>query len=180
MHNFVSIVSQAGADRFSVHARKAWLKGLSPKENRNIPPLRYPEIHRLKEDFPQLNIEINGGVKTHAQISEQLNHVDAVMIGRAAYDHPMLFAAADALYFNRKNLGYTRLEIFENMIPYIEKMMANGWKMMSITRHMLQLFAHRQGARLYKRLLGTASSQKVQDINQLKAILQEPILAPLP
>ena len=180
MHRFVSIVSQAGADRFTVHARKAWLKGLSPKENRNIPPLRYPEIYQLKKELPHLHIEINGGIKTHTQISEQLPHVDAVMIGRAAYDNPMLFADADARFFGKHNLGYTRLEIFEQMIPYIEQMMGKGWKMMSITRHMLQLFAHRQGARLYKRLLGTASSQKVQDINQLKSILDEPVLAPLP
>ena len=91
---------------FSVHARKAWLQGLSPKENRNVPPLRYPEVHRLKEEFPHLDIEINGGIKTMAQAQEQLEHVDAVMIGRAAYDNPWQFVDADRLFFSMTITNY--------------------------------------------------------------------------
>ena len=154
MHRFVDIVSQAGSDRFSVHARKAWLKGLSPKENRNIPPLRYEEIFQLKRAFPHLHIEINGGVRTQEEMRSHLEHVDAVMIGRAAYDHPWLFSTVDSEFFGVPDLGRTRIEILETMIPYIERWMARGVKMMSITRHMLQLFAHRKGAKLWKRELG--------------------------
>ena len=95
MAHFVRIVSEVGCRRFTVHARKAWLKGLSPKENRNIPPLRYQDVHRLKQEFPHLFIEINGGITTLEQVQEQLKLVDAVMIGRAAYDNPYLFATVD-------------------------------------------------------------------------------------
>ena len=179
MHRFVSIVSQSDSDRFSVHARKAWLNGLSPKENRNIPPLRYADVYRLKKDFPHLHIEINGGIKNHQDIQEHLPHVDAIMIGRAAYDNPMLFSTVDEQYFHKKNMGLSRVEILERMIPYIEKHMAKGTKMMSITRHMLQLYAHRQGARLYKRSLGSMSSKKTQNLEKMRALIKDPLLAPI-
>ena len=99
MLNFVDVVAASGCDRFTVHARKAWLSGLSPKQNRTVPPLRYAEVHRLKRERPEQSIELNGGIKTHAVIAEQLSYVDAVMIGRAAWDDPWLFASADRRYF---------------------------------------------------------------------------------
>ena len=179
MARFVDIVSQAKADRFSVHARKAWLNGLSPKENRTIPPLRYEDVYRLKQERPELSIEINGGICSHEEMTEHLTHTDAVMIGRAAYDNPWLFSSVDELFFGAENIGLDRLEIFAEMIPYIEKNMAQGTKMMSITRHMLQLFANRTGAKLWKRRLGEASAKQNNDILALKSVLYEPMLQPL-
>ena len=179
MYRFVDIVSKAGSDRFSVHARKAWLKGLSPKENRNIPPLRYEEIFRLKQEFPQLHIEINGGVRSQEEMHRHLKHVDAVMIGRAAYDNPWLFSSVDSSFFGAPDLGFSRIEVLESMIPYFEERMAKGVKMMSLTRHMLQLFSHRKGAKLWKRELGEASAKNRADLDRIKRLLQHPLLQPL-
>lgn len=126
MANFVRIVANAGCQHFSVHARKAWLQGLSPKENRTIPPLRYEEVHRLKQEFPQLFIEINGGFKTLTEVKDQLQFVDAVMIGRAAYDHPYLFATADQEIYGEKTPPLTRQEVIEAMYPYLEYWLKKG------------------------------------------------------
>jgi tRNA-dihydrouridine synthase A len=153
MHNFVGILSEAGCERFSVHARKAWLQGLSPKDNREIPPLRYADVHRLKSEFPHLFIEINGGFIALEQVKEQLDHVDAVMIGRAAYDNPYLFAQSDRLFFGDQSPIRDRIEVAEAMIPYIETWTARGLKLHKITRHMLQLFHGQVGSRLWKRIL---------------------------
>ena len=176
MANFVDVVSQAGADRFSVHARKAWLKGLSPKQNRTVPPLRYPEVYRLKKDFPHLDIEINGGIKTLTEVQEHLKYVDAVMIGRGAYDNPWLFAQADGLFFSDDHRIPTRNEVAEAMLPYIERQLAQGVRMMSITRHMLQLYSHRPGAKLWKRGVGEASARPRTDISALRTLIHNPIL----
>ncbi|WP_346290010.1 tRNA dihydrouridine(20/20a) synthase DusA [Sphaerothrix gracilis] len=153
MAHFVSVVAQAGCDRFTVHARKAWLQGLSPKENRTVPPLRYADVHRLKREFPHLFIEINGGFKTLAEAKAQLGAVDAVMIGRAAYDDPYLFAEADRLIFGQSTSIPTRQAIAESMLPYIETWIAKGYKLNKITRHMLQLFLGQPGSRLWRRYL---------------------------
>lgn len=126
MAHFVRIVANAGCQHFSVHARKAWLQGLSPKENRTIPPLRYEEVHRLKQEFPQLFIEINGGFKTLTEVKDQLQFVDAVMIGRAAYDHPYLFATADQEIYGEKTPPLTRQEVIEAMYPYLEYWLQKG------------------------------------------------------
>ena len=179
MKRFVDIVSKENPARFSVHARKAWLQGLSPKQNRTVPPIRYEDVYRLKQECPDLDIEINGEIKTHAQMKEHLKHVDAVMLGRAAYDNPWLFATVDSQFFDSADPGYTRLEVLEQMIPYMEKNMNEGTKLMSITRHMLQLFAHRPGARLWKRELGTASAKQKNDMEAIRALIKEPALAPI-
>lgn len=172
MANFVSIVSEVGADRFTVHARKAWLKGLSPKQNRNIPPLRYEEVYRLKREFPHLDIEINGGIKTLTEAKEHLNYVDAVMIGRAAYDNPWQFVQADRLFFDDEHPLPNRIDVAEKMIDYIEKEMKNGNRMMSITRHILQLFVGIPGARQWRREVGIASAQRTGDINALRKLVE--------
>ncbi len=151
---FVTIVAAAGCDRFTVHARKAWLQGLSPKENREVPPLRYGDVYRLKQDFPHLRIEINGGIHTLTEAQAQLQLVDAVMIGRAAYDQPYQFAAAD-----RDILGDTtanpptRHAVVEAMLPYTDTWITRGLKLSAITRHLLQLFAGQPGSRAWKRHL---------------------------
>ena len=153
MATFVDLVSQAGCERFIVHARKAWLQGLSPKENRDIPPLRYEDVYQLKRQFPQLMIEINGGFLTHAQILPQLDQVDGVMVGRAAYDNPYLFAIADQQYYNTPHVIPTRHEVAKAMLPYIEHWVSQGLKLNKITRHMLQLFTGQPGSRYWKRHL---------------------------
>jgi tRNA-dihydrouridine synthase A len=151
--NFVRLVSQAGCQRFTVHARKAWLQGLSPKENREIPPLRYEDVHRLKQEFPHLEIEINGGLINLEQVRQQLRSVDAVMIGRAAYDNPYLLATVDQEFYGEEFHPPTRHQVAEAMLPYIDFWTAKGLKLNKITRHMLQLFAGQPGSRLWKRNL---------------------------
>ena len=153
MVNFVKVVSSTGCQRFSVHARKAWLQGLSPKDNRTVPPLRYSDVHQLKQDFPHLFIEINGGFTNLAQVKEQLNSVDAVMVGRAAYDDPYLFAAADKEIFGESATPPTRHQIAEAMFPYINDWTQEGVKLNSITRHMLHLFRGQPGSRIWKRYI---------------------------
>jgi tRNA-dihydrouridine synthase A len=153
MVNFVKIVSEAGCTNFSVHARKAWLQGLSPKENRDIPPLRYEDVYRLKQDFPHLFIEINGGITTIEQTQTHLESVDAVMIGRAAYDRPYLFATVDRDIFGEDTIPKSRPEIVEAMLPYIDYWLGKGTRLNSITRHMLQLFAQQPGTKAWKRYL---------------------------
>jgi tRNA-dihydrouridine synthase A len=151
MLNFVDVVASAGCQRFTVHARKAWLQGLSPKENRTVPPLRYDDVHRLKAERPSLQIEINGGFVDLVASQAQLEAVDGVMIGRMAYDEPWAFAQADALFFNDESERPTRVEVIEQMIAYIETATAAGDRPYSVLRHMLQLFAGRRGARLWRR-----------------------------
>jgi tRNA-dihydrouridine synthase A len=154
MKNFVEVVSQAHSDRFTVHARKAWLKGLSPKENRNVPPLRYEEVYRLKRELPELIIEINGGVLTLAQTLEHLQHVDAVMIGRAAYDNPWMFSRADAEVFGQADTpAPSRRQVIEVMAGYLEGHLASGGRAPHVLRHMLNLFAGQPGTRAWKRHL---------------------------
>lgn len=169
---FVRIVAAAGCDRFSVHARKAWLQGLSPKENRDIPPLRYEDVYRLKQEFPQLFIEINGGIQTLEQVRSHLHHVDAVMIGRAAYDNPYLFATVDQDIYGEDKRSLTRQEIAKAMLPYIERWVSQGGKLHTITRHMLQLFAGEPGTRAWKRYLTEQSSVLGAGAEVIQAALQ--------
>lgn len=154
MAHFVQVIANAGCQIFNIHARKAWLQGLSPKENRNIPPLRYDDVHRLKQEFPHLWIEINGGFRQPAQVREQLQKVDAVMIGRAAYDNPYLFSTVDQNFYGEDLPPQHRTEIAQAMTTYIEQWKTKGLqKPHAITRHMLQLFAGQPGSRAWKRYL---------------------------
>jgi tRNA-dihydrouridine synthase A len=173
MNRFVSIVKEAGCDRFSVHARAAWLKGLSPKENREIPPLRYEEVHRLKREHPDLIIEINGGITSLTAAREQLSFVDAVMIGRAAYDDPYLFAVADEHFFGASNPTKTRAEVVESMASYVNKHVAHGGRLHDISRHMLGLFAHQPKARSWRRVISTLSSKPNANAEVLRSALAE-------
>jgi tRNA-dihydrouridine synthase A len=159
MAYFVSTVAQTGCRHFTVHARKAWLQGLSPKDNRTIPPLRYADVHRLKQDFPHLWVDINGGFTDLDQAAEQLAAVDAVMIGRAAYDHPYLFAAADRRFWGTSSPPPSPAQVVEAMVPYIDHWTGQGLKLHKITRHMLMLFAGQPGSRLWKQMLTEGASQ---------------------
>ena len=150
---FVSIVAQTGCARFSVHARKAWLQGLSPRENREVPPLRYGDVHQLKRDFPHLSIEINGGFTNLEQVKAQLQSVDAVMIGRAIYDRPYLLATVDREIYGEQTPIPSRHQIVTAMLPYIDTWIDRGWRLNSITRHMLQLFHGQPGSRIWRRVI---------------------------
>ena len=154
VRDFVGIVSQAGCKTFIVHARNAVLKGLSPKENREIPPLRYERAYQLKKDFPELEIIINGGIKEISEIDEHLLHVDGVMLGRQAYHHPYLLATFDERYYGDTASTRSRDEILHAMLPYIQTQLAiGGPRLNSITRHMLGLMAGLPGARAFRQRL---------------------------
>ena len=157
MARFVRIVAQAGCDRFIVHARQAVLRGLSPKENRTVPPLRYADVYRLKAEYPALCIEINGGITTLEQAVGHLQHVDGVMIGRAAYEHPYLFAFADAMFFGATASPPTRQQVLEALLPYLEHWVTRGIPPYRIVRHVLGLFAYQRAARVWKRCLSTSA-----------------------
>ena len=150
---FVDQVAAAGVSRFTVHARIAVLGGLSPKENRSVPPLRYDDVYRLKRERPSLWIEINGGVRGHQQIAGHLQHVDAVMLGRAAYEQPYLFADVDQRYFDSAGAVPSRQEIVERYTEYCVAAQARGVKPRRLVQHVLGLFAGRPGARAWKREL---------------------------
>ncbi|RVU48587.1 tRNA dihydrouridine(20/20a) synthase DusA [Lujinxingia sediminis] len=171
MQRFVDTVAAAGCTRFSVHARKAWLQGLSPKENRNVPPLRYPEVWRLKEERPELTIEINGGILTMDQAAEHLEHVDAVMIGRAAYDNPYQFSDVDRRFYGEQSAPRTRHEVARAMYPYIERHLSQGGKLSHISGHLLQLFAGQPGARRYRRHLSENAWREGAGVHTLEQAL---------
>ncbi|MFQ4137767.1 tRNA dihydrouridine(20/20a) synthase DusA [Nodosilinea sp. PGN35] len=157
MAAFVATVAQTGCRHFTVHARKAWLQGLSPKDNRTVPPLRYGDVHRLKREFPHLWVEINGGFTGLKQVTEQLAQVDGVMIGRAAYDHPYLFSQVDQRLFAAPAAALSRQQVVEAMLPYIDHWTRRGLKLNKITRHMLMLFAGQPGSRHWKQRLTESS-----------------------
>ena len=154
LKDFVERVAAAGCRSFTVHARKAWLQGLSPKENRDIPPLSYETVYRLKQELPELEIAINGGIKTLEEAEAHLAAgADGVMIGRAAYQTPYLLAEADRRLFAEVAPPRTRREVVEALIPYIEARMAEGTPLKSITRHILGLYTGLPGAKLWRRVL---------------------------
>ena len=153
VRDFVGKVSEAGCATFIVHARNAWLKGLSPKENREIPPLRYEQVYRLKQDFPQLNIAINGGITAPAQIAEHLQQVDSVMIGREAYHNPWLLAGFDAAFFGAAPALSSREDVEAAMVDYMECMaQEQGTPWYPIARHMLGLRHGLPGARRWRQV----------------------------
>ncbi|TQV83604.1 tRNA dihydrouridine(20/20a) synthase DusA [Denitrobaculum tricleocarpae] len=153
LHDFVGKLAAVGTTTVIIHARKAWLSGLSPKQNREIPPLRYDVVHRLKGDYPDLAIVLNGGVQDLAQSLGHLERVDGVMIGRAAYHDPYLLAEADQRIFRDVRPVATRPEIVMNLMPYAEKLASGGVPVKHLTRHILGLFNGERGARLWRRYL---------------------------
>lgn len=161
VRDFVGTVADAGCRTFIVHARNAILKGLSPKENREIPPLKYESAYRLKRDFPQLEILLNGGVKTNDEIAVHLAHVDGVMLGREAYHNPWLMAEWDQRFYGATTAAPTRAQVLEAMVGYIEAELArpdrHGLKLHGITRHLLGLMAGLPGARAFRQMLSDAT-----------------------
>ena len=150
---FIRCVQAAGCQTFIIHARKAYLQGLSPKENRTVPPLNYAFAWRLKQDFPELTIIVNGGIENLEQAGDHLHHVDGVMLGRAAYHNPWVLAQVDAQIFNDPHPLPSREAIVHGMLPYIERELKQGSLLKHITRHMLGLFKGVPGARHWRRHL---------------------------
>lgn len=170
VRDFVGTIAQAGCRTFIVHARNAILKGLSPKENREIPPLNYDFAYQLKRDFPHLEMIVNGGIKTEAEIDLHLQHLDGVMIGREAYHNPYLMAAFDARYYDDATTPKSRAEVLDAMLPYIDaqlerhgKQHGGGLKLNSITRHMLGLMAGMPGARAFRQVLSDSKKLAAGD-----------------
>jgi len=152
VRDFVGAVSQAGCDVFIVHARNAVLKGLSPKENREVPPLRYAFVHRLKRDFPQLAFVLNGGIADFATIERELALVDGVMLGRAAYHDPWLLADVDARLFGDTTVARSRADVIEALIPYAKRALAQGATLRAIARHVLGLYHGVRGGRRFRQM----------------------------
>ena len=150
---FIDTVAAAGCTTFIVHARKAWLKGLSPKENRDVPPLDYQRVYRLKVARPELEIVLNGGIETIGSAGTHLAHVDGVMLGRAAYHSPFLLAEVDGRFFGATAPGPTRVEVMDRFTQYAERKLAEGVRLGSMTRHVLGLYHAQPGGRLFRRVL---------------------------
>ncbi len=168
---FAEAVISAGADALIVHARKAWLKGLSPKDNRQVPPLDYALVHALKRRFPRTPIAINGGLETLEQMRAQLEFVDGVMVGRAAYQDPALLLAVDPLFFGEDAPFAAAEHAIEAFIPYVETRLKEGVPLSAMTRHLLGLFNGRPGARAWRRHLSTDAVKQGADARVLRHAL---------
>lgn len=173
--DFIDIVAGAGCKVFIVHARKAWLQGLSPKENRDVPPLDYERVYRLKAARPELTIVINGGIATLGEAQRHLGHVDGVMLGRAAYQTPYILSQVDNLFFGELGPPRIRAEVISAMVPYTESHIARGGRLHNVTRHMLGLYHGQPRARAYRRHLserGTGPDVGVDVLREALAIAE--------
>ncbi|CAK3829022.1 tRNA-dihydrouridine synthase A [Vibrio crassostreae] len=169
---FVSTVSEkGGCEQFTIHARKAWLSGLSPKENREIPPLDYDRAYQIKKDFSDLVIAVNGGITTLEQTKEHLQHLDGVMIGREAYHSPFILAEVDQQIFGLDTPIKKRSQVVEEMYPYIERELSNGASLGHISRHMLGLFQSMPGARQWRRYISENAHKKGAGIEVMQTAL---------
>lgn len=171
LSQFIKTVAIAGCQVFIVHARKAWLKGLSPKENREVPPLHYDRVRQLKQDFPHLTIIMNGGIKTLSAIEEHLQVVDGVMIGREVYSNPYFLAEIEKQYFSSEKSLSSREQIIQDLLPYIHRQLADKVKLSNITRHILGLFHGQQGAKQWRRYLSEQVHQSEAGIEVIEAAL---------
>ncbi|MDE2447272.1 MAG: tRNA dihydrouridine(20/20a) synthase DusA, partial [Alphaproteobacteria bacterium] len=157
LQTFIETVAAAGCRAFTVHARKAWLQGLSPKENREIPPLNYDRVLRLKQSMPHLHISLNGGIANLAEAMPHLETLDGLMVGREAYHNPWMLAQVDPVFTGQPAPVSTRRQAVEAMFPYIESHVAQGLFLHRITRHMLGLYHAQPGGRLWRQILSTES-----------------------
>lgn len=160
LQGLVSTVSQSGCRTFIIHARKAWLQGLSPRQNRSVPPLQYDKVYRLKRDFPALDIVINGGITSLAEARDHLRHVDGAMLGRAVCNNPYLLVGVDKYLFDMNNITTSRMETLQNYVRYMERQMAEGENLYAMARHLIGLFHGQGGARAYRRHLTTNGARR--------------------
>lgn len=172
LHRFISTVAQAGCKTFIIHARKAWLKGLSPKENREIPPLRYELVYQIKQEFPQLEILINGGITTLEQCQMHLQHVDGVMVGREAYHNPWVLAQVDAQLYGTSTAVDDRKAIVEAFLPYVQQQLEQGIPLGHMTRHILGIFQGMAGARAWRRHISENAHKAGAGVALLREAMQ--------
>lgn len=184
LHNFVSVLVEEGVDGIIIHARKAWLQGLSPKQNRDVPPLKYDWVHQIKQLFPELSIAVNGGILSLQQASEHLTAypstefnqslpaVDGVMLGRAVYERPYLLAEVDQKFYGGLQPIKSREQVLQSMYPYIEQHLIGGGKLNQVTRHMLGLFHGLPGARMWRRYLSENAFKEGAGVEVVEAAYQ--------
>jgi len=171
LNNFVDTVAATGCKTFIIHARKAWLQGLSPKQNRDIPPLDYARVAALKQRHPKLEIILNGGLLNWEMVNQEIDKVDGVMLGRAIYHNPYLLASVDRDYYQDPHPIPSRLQIIERFIPYIETQLQQGIPLKHISRHILGLFQGQQGAKHWRRHLSENAHKPGVDIDLILAAL---------
>ena len=176
VRDFVGRVAEAGCEVFIVHARNAWLKGLSPKENREVPPLRYEVVYQLKRDFPGLTIVLNGGVSSSDQVAAHLAHVDGVMLGREPYHQPWLMVDWDERFFGAAPSGASRASIEDEMVAYMEQVAAGGGSWTHVARHMLGLWNGLPGARK-RRQVWSDHRHKTDSPRTVARLAREAVLA---
>jgi tRNA-dihydrouridine synthase A len=169
---FVERQVTAGVDALVIHARKAWLSGLSPKQNRDVPELDYPRVHRVKQAFPDLPIVLNGGVRSLADASTELQQVDGVMVGRAAYNDPWMLADADAVIFGDPPRAISRTEVMQRYLDYVAAELGAGTALHHLTRHVLGLFQGQPGARAWRRTLTEGSHRAGAGIEVIEQALR--------
>ncbi|TYK65311.1 tRNA dihydrouridine(20/20a) synthase DusA [Colwellia echini] len=163
LHTFISEVAKADCKHFIIHARKAWLTGLSPKQNRDVPPLDYDRVYKIKQDFSNLNITINGGIKTFVEANEHLKHIDGVMIGREIYNSPFILTDADCEIYNANTPKLTRMDVINLMVPYINETIKEGGRAWHVLRHMLGLCNGLSGARKFRQHLSECAGKDGAD-----------------
>ena len=168
LERFVTAVADAGCRTFIVHARKAWLQGLSPKENREVPPLDYGRVHRLAAAHPSLEIVLNGGIASLAEAEGHLAHVDGVALGRAAYQNPYLLAEVDRALFGAATSAPSRRDVLEALVPYVQRHLRGGGRLNNVTRHILGLYHGRPRARAFRRHLSEHAPREGAGIEVLR------------
>jgi len=176
LSRFIDVVAETGCKTFVVHARKAWLKGLSPKENREVPPLDYQRVYRLKARRPDLTIVINGGIESIAEARKHLDHVDGVMLGRAAYQNPYILAEVDRVIFGEASEPPARSEALSELLPYVDRHLSNGGRLSNITRHVLGLYYGQPRGRAFRRILGeraTLASASTDVLREAIALVEQ-------
>ena len=173
LKNFVDQVASAGAKRFVVHARKAWLKGLNPKQNRTVPPLQYERVAKLKEQSPQLTIELNGGIETTTDCLNALKTFDGVMVGRAAYSHPLRWNKIDEIIYGEESRFINASGVIRALIPHAQNHLNKDGKLWDICKHILQLVEGVPGARSWRRDLGLNAQKSTAEINILETAAQQ-------
>jgi tRNA-dihydrouridine synthase A len=170
--HFIATIADAGCNTFIIHARKAWLSGLSPKQNREVPPLRYDMVVQIKQDFPELEIILNGGINSLDQAKDILNDVDGVMLGREVYHRPFILAKVDEIFFQAPGQDKSRVEIVLQLIPYIQQQLILGVRLNSITRHILGLFHGQPGAKNWRRYISENAYKSDADENVILSALK--------
>jgi tRNA-dihydrouridine synthase A len=168
---FIAAITEAGCSTVIVHARKAWLKGLSPRENREVPPLNHERVFRLKRDNPGLTVVLNGGIANLADAVGHLDHVDGVMLGRAAYETPFILSEVDHLFYGRGDGSPTREDIALAFLPYVEDELSRGTSLHRITRHMLGLFHGQHGGRRFRRIISEEAHRPAAGVEVLERAL---------